>query len=256
MATGRAYADVRAFGRSADYRVPNTYRFWQPGKKERGSCASPQRSRGSWSGRQTRDVRPTVSRILIALALIRRSGHPGGGGIERRERDRVFARRRWRRRRDATAIVQRERTGWPRGRPCHGDCYRIPRRGTHNLPNDRSVDAMLDHPWIICRSSARRIGEKRERRKGEKSAAPISRSDRRSIGTAALKLQFLFRSRDLDTQEHTTLRHVNGDGTAREKLTTHTVAARRKTGDGTPRNADPSCSREATAASRRGVRAN
>lgn len=31
------------------------------------------------------------------------------------------------------------------------NCYRAEQ--AHHLPNDRSVDAMLDHPWIIRRSS-------------------------------------------------------------------------------------------------------
>lgn len=61
---------------------------------------------------------------------------PGGRGLFERPRR---AGRRDGRREPVDLAAKRAVTG----------CYGATSRGVHHLPNDRSVDAMLDHPWII-----------------------------------------------------------------------------------------------------------
>jgi len=208
-------------------------------------------------------------------------GRRGGEGEgQRGGSDRVFARQRWR---DATD----ERTGWPRGRPCHGDCYGVLGEA-HRLPNDRSVDAMLDHPWTIrgssvdhswiIRAAVEREREREREREKKKCWSRSSSTSRSTVSTAPRRRDrsFRFRSREHERffatrpdrahSRHsrawtTTLRHVNNDDDdAREMHTRHTLSPRGgrlatgATGDGTSWNADPRA--RAIAASRRGVRVN
>lgn len=122
---------------------------------------------------------------------------------------------------------------------------------TRHLPNDRSVDAMLDHPWIIRGSS---VDHPCGGWGGEGGGEERQAESRSSDGTTASQLEFLFRSRAI-SRAYARLRHVNGSD-ARGALThtTHTAGrAAEDWRDGTPRDAEPRA--HAIAASRRGARA-
>lgn len=97
----------------------------------------------NFRSRRTRDIRS----VLYSNCTDKKIGvHPGGRA------DRVSERRdpRCRGSADDEKRSRREPVDLA-GRPC-----RELLRGslTHHLPNDRSVDAMLDHPWIIRAGSA------------------------------------------------------------------------------------------------------
>jgi len=134
----------------------------------------------------------------------------------------------------------------------------------YHLPNDRSVDAMLDHPWIICRSSVDHSSTaKREKKKNKVNRPRRIRSTEFDTKARTWTISRHDRAaRTRGTRDTSTIRLRQR---VKNTRTTYTVAARRKTDDGDGsdgtrrarwRNADPRAlprGVRAIAAARRGV---